>query len=65
MNGNESLKPCPFCGGAGSLKRHYVGQNKAKYKCGCDDCGFSLEWCNRKQHAIKLWNRRAPKEESK
>lgn len=58
------LRNCPFCGEAASVKRHYIGQKKAMYKIGCDACGFALNWCERKSHAIKLWNRRA-KEESK
>ena len=61
---DERLKACPFCGGDASVKQHYIVQKKAMYKIGCDACGFALNWCERKSHAIKLWNRRAPKEES-
>ena len=64
MNANEPLKRCPFCGGEATMKRHFIGQNKARYKIGCDDCGFALSWCNRQSHAVKNWNRRAKEDKT-
>ena len=55
------LKPCPFCGGEAEL----VHPRGGTYIVGCsnEDCPI---WCglafNTKEHAVKFWNTRTPKE---
>ena len=62
------LKPCPFCGGKALLgfsrdehlnERHYV-ICESIIKCGC-----LTQYCNSKDKAKELWNRRADNDQCK
>ena len=55
---SEELKPCPFCGGAATVKRNSYGSYYAV--CNSDDClcvamtiVFATEF-----EAVTAWNRR-------
>lgn len=61
---DETLKPCPFCGGAGEVRIGYHAKTDAHV--GCPDCHAegplvgSEDWsgCCHKAEAIAAWNRR-------
>ena len=63
---NNSLKPCPFCGG---MANHKYDPYKRASLIVCDNCGastryFPVAWWNDwspiecKEFAIGAWNRR-------
>ena len=60
---NDLLKPCPFCGGNGSVKldpegtKDSVGRKWA-YTVSCDKCCASTGVCWNREMAIEAWNRR-------
>ena len=67
---NESLKPCPFCGGEAELQyggngsREAAGMSFVRCK-GCGAIGQKFEVCRRyssDEKAIEAWNRRADNE---
>jgi hypothetical protein len=59
---NDKLKPCPFCG-----FRAFVGHKDGWYwvYCGLENCDINpkTKAFNRKEYAIKCWNRRAENEQ--
>lgn len=61
----EKLKPCPFCGGEGALRKinvnEYVAFLKPRYfyEVHCLDCQVFTPLCINKEGAINGWNRRA------
>ena len=57
------LKPCPFCGGEGEIKRYYIKgtANCSHYYIQCKQCRAAVKNTSgyRKiQKAINAWNRR-------
>ena len=52
------LKRCPFCGAEASVKRHCVGQRKAQYQIGCEQCRYEMPWRPTLRRAAEEWNRR-------
>lgn len=50
----ETLKPCPFCGGEAAIT-HAVGEHWAR----CMTCEASTVLCTSRDRAIAAWNRRA------
>ena len=58
------LKPCPFCAGEPTVKRHWIGQRKAEYRIGCEACGYAFPWNTRLRRAEQEWNRRNDKRRS-
>jgi Lar family restriction alleviation protein len=61
----KNLKPCPFCGGKGSL-RFYQDEslwshNIVTYsEIGCRECDYSMNFCkdDEGKDAIEKWNNR-------
>ena len=49
---NDSLKPCPFCGGEARLIGH------SPYSITCCNCRTTTVICNTPDDAIEAWNRR-------
>lgn len=64
----EELKPCPFCGGEAMLMEHeFVVANgigvEKNYSVRCLHCyAQSYKFCETKEIAISLWDRRADNE---
>lgn len=62
----ETLLPCPFCGGEARIKEPDPHMDErfhaAVYcdKCGFDVCGFGLHALGGIEYAIKAWNTRSP-----
>lgn len=45
---DDGLKPCPFCGGAASVREYANGHNgdgeyTARYKVGCEKCAIFFD----------------------
>lgn len=55
QGGEETLLPCPFCGGSASLARCGFGTARVT----CMDCGSEGEYCQSHADAIAAWNTRA------
>lgn len=51
---NTVLKPCPFCGGAGTPQK-----DRGDYIVWCNGCGAGGSFCYAKEDAIAAWNARA------
>ena len=59
----DELKPCPFCGGNGSVTIDPEGVKDSKgkkwmYTVSCDRCCASTGICWTREMAIDVWNRR-------
>lgn len=50
---NEDIRPCPFCGGKGSMN------GMTFFWISCEDCGAELPTAPTRGEAIAQWNRRA------
>jgi len=61
----EKLKPCPFCGGVGSLIPHADDGDYVGVFCQNEDCGghAGKDWFMKRDEAIAAWNRRADTKE--
>lgn len=51
----EDLKPCPFCGGKGSLDHH---ADSHIYVIVCTECEAEGSWTDSEEKAIANWNKR-------
>ena len=60
MAKTNELDVCPFCGEPATVKRHYVGQRKAQYQIGCNNCHYEHPWRPTLRRAAAEWNKRAP-----
>lgn len=63
MNENPELKPCPFCGGEGSICNDWdfvKNQPRYPYRYGieCKECLSSTDHYETEEAAIESWNRR-------
>lgn len=57
---NETLKPCPFCGGVGYLDSIIDLETTAReYVIVCGACTAQARWATTKADAIDAWNMRA------
>lgn len=61
----DELKPCPFCGGEASFKKHSFYYDKERsfsdntYGISCNNCfAESYQFYQTKEKAIEAWNRR-------
>jgi hypothetical protein len=65
----EKIKPCPFCGCKGRLRRekfsYYCawGNSMFEYSVGCEakkcEVSPSTHWNESKQEVVKMWNTRS------
>ena len=60
---DKTLKPCPFCGGNGSVTIDPKGVKDSRgkkwmYTVSCDRCCASTGICWTREMAIDAWNRR-------
>ena len=61
---NETLKPCPFCGGKAFIRQNKDAMKTYSVYCGNEDCSASPKVsAYGKEMAIGLWNTRKPAEE--
>jgi Lar family restriction alleviation protein len=51
------LKPCPFCGGKGKVRR-LEAEAPNPYYVMCDDCGAATDWEESGDAAETRWQRR-------
>ena len=59
----SELKPCPFCGGkATSVLYHNRNLSFIRYFVKCQHCLVATENYEKRETAIKAWNRRADNE---
>lgn len=59
---NNTLKPCPFCGGEAVLIKDISGRRAWHVCCNNEECfmGMGLPiWCKSEREAAKAWNTRA------
>jgi hypothetical protein len=70
---SAELKPCPFCGGKGGIRRSHDADGMLWVGCQCQSCGASTsqEWCspgndcpNFYESIRGRWNRRPELETS-
>lgn len=54
-----NLKPCPFCGGEGEIRKLRFGVEKfSRYGAICPTCAICLGWEMNEDEAAAKWNRR-------
>lgn len=58
----NELKPCPFCGGEGTLSTSELPglSSDMSFYVGCDTCECSTSYEDTDDEAIKKWNTRQP-----
>jgi Lar family restriction alleviation protein len=54
MMSKEKLKPCPFCGGKGSM---FIGQFGTFYYVSCESCKAQTTEYTTRAEAIEAWNK--------
>ena len=60
----DELKPCPFCGGKADIcKDEHIGTYRVECQNTRCPCIPSTWFCETKEDAVKLWNRRANNDE--
>ena len=61
---NETLKPCPFCGGEAIVETEKIGKEQLLYAVGCSDreCVSQGRYYTTVESAINAWNTRKPVE---
>jgi uncharacterized Zn finger protein len=58
-NGEEILKPCPFCGGEATLTKHFKDESWSLMHR-CPKVGtIHLDFSSMKERHISAWNTRA------
>lgn len=61
----DELKPCPFCGGKGTLRKSNDNPPYIKVDHFCEHgrdayhTHIYTKWCKTPDEAVNLWNRRA------
>ena len=56
----QKLKPCPVCGN--HQLKFVINVMTTRTCVVCEECGEESNWCNTKNEAIELWNRRVDNE---
>lgn len=56
---NNTLLPCPFCGGEAELNHNYSDDYGDSYWVSCNFCGVATDSDWSQKTAIAAWNRRA------
>ncbi len=56
----ESLKPCPFCGGEPYLESYGPGGFSGSVYCSTEGCAADGYNASSEKEAIDRWNRRTP-----
>ena len=56
----NKLKPCPVCGN--HQLKFVINVMTTRTCVVCEECGEESNWCNTKNEAIELWNRRVDNE---
>jgi hypothetical protein len=59
---NETLLPCPFCGGSPSepweTEREHPNDRYLQWRIQCNQCSCRLQWCRSREEAVREWNQR-------
>ena len=60
---NNTLKPCPFCGGEANVIEHRFHGLDSSYGVRCKECKAEThQFYESEEKAIEAWNRRAGEE---